>query len=87
MGARANAVFDAVYMLCRVILKGEDDGWEHPDPRVLLRAAELLGWSADTVLPAVEHLRDWYVPEVAGAQYDKLMTLAGRVEADLANRH
>lgn len=85
MSSRANAVFDAVYMLCRIVMNGNDDGLEHPTHLVLLDAWSRLGWNMEDIQPAVEHLRDWYVPELAGCQYGRLMNLAARLKLAVAN--
>ena len=86
MGSRANSLFDAVYMLCRIVMNGDDDGLEHPTHLVLLEAWSRMGWKMEEIQPAFEHLRDWYVPELAGCQYEKLMKLAARLNSAIESR-
>lgn len=84
LGGRANAAFDACYMLCRVVLNGDDAEWEHPYSLVLVHTAGRLGWPYYDIVPAIDHLENWYAPEIAGMHYDALMELARRLEAATA---
>jgi uncharacterized protein (DUF433 family) len=53
---RETCAFDAVYMYCRSVLAGHDEGLQHPHANVLRGAAHKLGWSEQHMEPALAHL-------------------------------
>jgi hypothetical protein len=53
---RADCAFDAVYMFCRCIMAGQDEGLQHPHVGVLAVAAERLGWSPAQMGPALTYI-------------------------------
>lgn len=79
MPRRADAAFDAIYMYALVLLGPLSAGRRHPDPEVLVLAAETLGWSTADVEPAVERLKERDEPLRDGSRYEKLMALAQRL--------
>lgn len=81
---RADAAFDAVYMYCRCILKGADEGREHPQASVLLEAAAALKWPVEDIAVALERLDERLEPLRDGARYPELIALALRLKAAYA---
>ncbi|MDR3453167.1 MAG: hypothetical protein P4L96_10240 [Rhodoferax sp.] len=77
--SRADAAFDACYMYALVLLGPSSAGRRHPDPEVLVLAAETLGWSRADIEPAVERLKERDEPLRDGSRYEKLIALARRL--------
>ena len=53
---RADIAFEAVYMWCRYIMAGREEGLRHPQASVLRGTAELLGWPECSIATALTHL-------------------------------
>lgn len=76
---RVDCAFDAVYMYCRCVLAGADEGREHPDVSVLQDAAAALGWRVEAMAVALAYHRRRLEP-ACQARYSQLVALALRLK-------
>ena len=80
---RADLAFDAVYLCALACLGLAADGYEHPSPDVVKKAAGFLGLTAVQIQPAITYARRRYEPLATDEQsqlaYKELLALAKRV--------
>ena len=86
LSTRANAAFDAFYVLCRVALAGDEpDVYEHPSLGILMAAAARLDWSYYDIVLAVDHHENRYAPAaIESWKFDALMALAAKLKTRVA---
>ena len=80
---RTDIAFDATYLCALACLGLAADGYEHPSPDVLQKAAGFLGLTAEQIQPAIAYARCRYEPlgteEQREVAYKELLALAKRV--------
>lgn len=80
---RTDIAFDATYLCALACLGLAADGYEHPSPDVLQKAAGLLGLTAEQIQPAIAYAQRRYEPagidEQSQVAYKELLALAKRV--------
>lgn len=76
--SRADLAFEAVYLYALSVLGEKADDYEHPDPQVLIAAAQKLDLTADEIGPAVEYLEHRFDPAIPdnGSAYRVLISIA-----------
>jgi hypothetical protein len=76
--SRADLAFEAVYLYALAVLGEQADGYEHPDPQVLIAAAEKLKLTAGEIESAVEYLEHRFDPAIPdnGSAYRVLISIA-----------
>ena len=84
MCTRADAAFSAVYMLCRVVMNGDDEALEHPSPAMMIEAWSRLGYNLAEIRPAIENMQICFEPVAEGRYFNKLMAIAAKLEEKLA---
>lgn len=82
--SRADLAFEAVYLYALAVLGEQADEYEHPDPQVLIAAAEKLKMTAGEIESAVEYLEHRFDPAIPdnGSAYRVLISIAKLLAAD-----
>ena len=82
--SRADMAFEAVYLYALMVLGEQADDFEHPDPQVLIAAAQKLNMTAEEIGPAVEYLEHRYDPAMPdnGSAYRVLISIAKLLGAE-----
>lgn len=80
---RTDIAFDATYLCALACLGLAADGYEHPSPDALKKAAGFLGLTAEQILPAIAYARCRYEPletdEQSQIAYQNLLALAKKM--------
>ena len=76
--SRADLAFEAVYLYALAVLGEQADEYEHPDPQVLIAAAQKLNMTAEQIGLAVEYLEHRFDPAIPdkGSAYRVLISIA-----------